>query len=125
MKRVLFSLIAIEVSVALTDEALGADKIPLRVLYLARNESEVRTKEFLSFLSEYFEDARTVLRSEFAAENAKNFDVVILDWSQRERTNDKYDSPLGRLEDFNTPAVLLGSAGLLLAGPWNVLGGAG
>jgi hypothetical protein len=37
----------------------------------------------------------------------------------------KAKSPLGKLEGWNRPTVLLGSAGLLLAGQWQNIGGAG
>ena len=34
-------------------------------------------------------------------------------------------SPLGERSRWNTPTVLLGSAGHLLAAPWKVFGGSG
>jgi hypothetical protein len=53
----------------------------------------------------------------------QGIDVVLLDWSQA--TSSTYISPLGDLESWDKPMVLLGSAGLMLAGPWSIIGGAG
>jgi hypothetical protein len=38
---------------------------------------------------------------------------------------DKVTSPLGKLEGWSRPTVLLGSAGLFMAGQWQLIGGAG
>ncbi len=103
----------------------GADgKIPLRVLYLARSDPE-RSKSFRELFEQHFQTAAVVRREEFVPSQASEFDVVVLDWSQSERASGQYASPLGDLENWSTPTVLLGSAGLLIAGPWNVIGGAG
>lgn len=102
----------------------NADGIPLRVLYLARSDQE-RARAFLSLFEEHFQAAASVRREELVPEQADKFDVVVLDWSQDERSGKGYASPLGKLEDWDTPTVLLGSAGMINAGPWNVVGGAG
>jgi hypothetical protein len=53
---------------------------------------------------------------------------VLLDWSQSDVDLAKMaelESPLGPREKWNTPTVLLGSAGLLLAAPWELIGSYG
>jgi hypothetical protein len=98
--------------------------IPLRVLYLARSDEE-RTRAFVNLFEEHFQAAASVQRDEFVPAQADQYDVVVLDWSQDERSGKEYPSPLGDLANWNTPTVMLGSAGLINAGPWHVLGGAG
>ena len=105
--------------------SFGAEKLPLRVLYLCRQNDDSRTTSFTDFLSERFVSCRTAKRDEFGSEMLDGIDVVLLDWSQSERVSREYESPIGPLEKWNTPTVLLGSAGLLLAKPWNVIGDAG
>ncbi len=115
-------------AVFLASPAVGpayAKKIPLRVVYLARTSDKPRTEAFEKFLKEQFEDAAVVPRDEFDPASAGRADVVVLDWSQQERHDGKYKSPVGPLENCNKPIVMLGSAGLLMAGPWYVIGGAG
>ena len=51
--------------------------------------------------------------------------VSLLDWSQDESRVGDAKSPFGKLEDWSKPTVLLGSAGLLLATQWQLIGGAG
>jgi len=50
---------------------------------------------------------------------------VLLDWSQSDSQLAKTPSPLGKIEEWSTPTVLLNSAGLLMAGQWQIIGGAG
>jgi hypothetical protein len=64
-------------------------------------------------------------RERFDPAKAKDADVVLLDWSQHDTDVRKAKSPFGKLEDWQKPTVLLGSAGLLLAGQWQIIGGAG
>ncbi len=102
-----FCLAMVAISSAL---AAGADgPLPLRVLYLARNDEGDRTEAFVSYLNSMFEQAETVPRSDFDPKQADEFDVVLLDWSQQERTANNYPSPLGDLADWSHPTVLLGS----------------
>lgn len=107
-------------------------KLPLRVLYLARDNDEAREEAFTEFLTANFVQSSVVKRSDFQPETADQFDVVLLDWSQSEvvRPADfnaprDYPSPLGERADWTVPTVLLGSAGQILAGPWETIGGAG
>jgi hypothetical protein len=100
-------------------------RIPLRVLYLSRTKDQVRTAAFTEFLKLNFASCRAERRDSFQREWTNDIDVVILDWSQDERLSNNDDSPLGGLEDWNHPIVLLGSAGLLISQPWRVIGDAG
>ena len=117
--------------------ASAADKLPLRVLYLG-NDPE-RTAAFEQFLAERFAFAATRMHDAFERKDLERVDVVLLDWSQREafvpRSDSALpgsfpfavigDSPLGDRDTWTTPTVLLGSAGLLLAGFWEIAGGSG
>lgn len=97
---------------------------PLRVLYVG-NEGSERAASYRDFLAQHFEVARTSARDGFDAATAGGFDVVLLDWSQRDVDIMKMRelrSPLGPREAWRKPLVLLGSAGLLLGGTWNLVG---
>ena len=105
--------------------AMGEDSTrKQRVLYVG-NSSSARAKGFGDFLRKRFREVRIASRVGFDPKTARDADVVLLDWSQSETQVDKAVSPFGRLEDWSKPTVLLGSAGLLLAGQWEVIGGAG
>jgi hypothetical protein len=99
--------------------------IPLKVLYLGREKDEQRSNAFAKFLSAKFVGCTAAKRDEFKPQMLEGVDVVLLDWSQQERSSTKYESPFGPIENWKTPTVLLGSAGLILAGPWSIIGGAG
>lgn len=105
--------------------AVDAEKVPLGILYLGRQHDEKRTESFVEFLSTKFIRCTAAKREEFDAQMLQGIDVVLLDWSQQERVSSDYDCPIGHLEKWQTPTVLLGSAGLIIAGPWSVIGGAG
>ena len=100
-------------------------KIELNVTYLARDDNPERQKSFHDFLEQHFAKVTSVRRSEFDHTQPTDADVVLVDWSQREERADNYPSPLGELEDWSVPTVLLGSAGQIIAGPWRIPGGAG
>ena len=107
--------------------ASGADReavVPLSVLYVGNSKSP-RAGDYESFLKKYFRQVRVANREGFDPATAKSADVVLLDWSQSDADVRKAKSPFGKLEDWNRPTVLLGSAGLLLAGQWQIIGGAG
>jgi hypothetical protein len=103
--------------------ACGAGRIPLRVLYVGNNQA--RAGEFADLLRKHFARVDVARRDGFDPAAARDADVVLLDWSQSETNVQDARSPLGKLEDWNKPAVLLGSAGLFMAGQWQVIGGAG
>ena len=104
--------------------AESTDKISLNVLYLARSDAK-RTASFADFLSQRFEKCRVEQRDDFDASMLDGVDVVLLDWPQGERSSRDGDSPLGPLDKWSTPTVFLGSAGLLMANAWKVIGDAG
>jgi hypothetical protein len=101
--------------------SFGAD-LPQKVLYIGH-----RADEFAPFLKEHFAKVESVTRETFKLPQAKNFDVVILDWPQSGGMRGAWldGSPLGKREDWAKPTVLLGSAGLNLAVAWKLHGGSG
>lgn len=105
--------------------AAESAKIPLNVLYLGRQKEEQRSDAFVTFLSSKFQKCTAAKRNDFQESMLAGIDVVVIDWSQQERLSKDYESPVGKLENWKTPTILLGSAGLLIAGPWSVIGGAG
>jgi len=96
--------------------------LPQRVLYVGH-----RAPDFEPFLNTNFAKVESVSRDEFKPSQAKDFDVVLLDWPQSGTTRGAWldGSPLGKRETWNNPTVLLGSAGLNLAVAWKLKGGSG
>ena len=103
--------------------AVAGDPQPLRVLYVG-NDRE-RGADYETFLKQHFTKVTMTTRKGFDPAVARDADVVLLDWSQSEDSVDKATSPFGKLEDWSKPTVLLGSAGLFMAGQWQIIGGAG
>jgi len=103
--------------------AAAAEPLPLRVLYVG-NDGD-RAADYEAFLKRHFAKVTVATRKGFEPSAARDADVVLLDWSQSEGPVDKASSPFGKLEDWSKPTVLLGSAGLLMAGQWQLIGGAG
>jgi hypothetical protein len=101
--------------------APAEEKTDLRVLYLGNPESP-RGKSYAKFLAAHFRHAEAVKRDGFDPARAKGFDVVLLDWSQDDRDAKQ---PLGPKDSWATPTVFLGSAGLLMAEPWEIHGAFG
>ena len=122
-------LIAILVVLGATASRATAQSAPvkplgeLRVLYVGSE----RAADYAGFLQEHLSKIETVSRADFQPKQAAGFDVVLLDWPQGEETREmrKLRSPLGAREEWNTPTVLLGSAGLNLAVAWKMQGGSG
>jgi hypothetical protein len=104
------------------------EKANWSVLYIG-DTSTPRGKAYTAFLREHFRRAESAERKGFDPRKATEFDVVLLDWSQRDRPQGdrtrKPASPLGPKETWNKPTVLLGSAGLLLAEAWEIHGAIG
>jgi len=95
--------------------------LPQRVLYVGH-----RASDFEPFLKTHFAKAASVSLDGFKPSQAKDFDVVLLDWPQGIFPHGASDgSPLGKREDWDKPTVLLGSAGLNLAIVWKLKGGSG
>ena len=100
------------------------DQIPLRILYVGANKSP-RADQFADFFKKRFANVIVADRDGFKPAAAEDADVVVLDWSQSEGGLDKTAVPFGRLEDWTKPTVLLNHSGLLVAGHWQLIGGAG
>jgi len=116
-------LFGLALAVAAGGPAAAAEPLPLRVLYVGNDRN--RGADFESFLKQHFAKVTVARRDGFDAATARDADVVLLDWSQSEDSVDKASSPFGKLEDWLRPTVLLGSAGLFMAGQWQLIGGAG
>ena len=97
---------------------------PLHVLYLGNSKSP-RAVQFADFLKKHFAKVTVADRGNFKPSAANDADVVVFDWSQSEGTLEKTSVPFGRLEDWAKPTVLLNHSGLLVAGHWQLIGGAG
>ena len=117
------SLILLTLGLSIVGEAAAAEPLPLRVLYVGNNRD--RADDHAAYLKQHFAKVTVARRDGFDPAAARDADVVLLDWSQSEEHVDKAKSPFGKLENWTTPTVLLGSAGLNLAVAWNVRGGSG
>jgi len=104
----------------------AADLNELKVLYVG-DPGTPRAREFEGFLKLNCGKVAVASRRGFQRDQAKDFDVVLLDWPQSSRENgaEPTRSPLGDREAWAKPTVLLGSAGLLTAEVWEVKGGFG
>lgn len=106
--------------------ALAAPSVghELDVLYVS-GASEVRTARraaMVGYLDERFATVRQAAHGAVTPALLDGIEVVVLDWHQ----TDGFDGePLGPRASWSTPTVLLGSAGLLTAKKWEVLGGSG
>ena len=117
----------------LAQEAPAPARQPLRVLFLGDPDTD-RTKDFRSFLTGHFAQVRVADRWHWERSWLKDADVVVLDWGQfdgiskwmlgKDRTVEPR-CPLGRREDWTTPMVMLGSAGLNIAWAWDTVGSFG
>ncbi len=101
----------------------AGERLPLRVLMLS-NQSE-RASDFERFLNRHFDKVVVTTHDNASWPLVKATDVVLLDWSQSETNSVNAKSPLGPRESWAKPTVLLGSAGHLLASPWEIIGGSG
>jgi hypothetical protein len=97
--------------------------LPLRVLYIG-NSKTPRPGHFADFLKKHFAHVTVADREGFSPARARDADVVLFDWSQQDSKLET-PPPLGGIENWSKPTVLLNSAGLLVAGHWQLIGGAG
>jgi hypothetical protein len=106
--------------------AATADELPvsLRVVYVG-NTKNPRASSFTSFLKKHFTRVAAADYASFVPAALHDADVVLVDWSQSDGDLRNTSFPLGRLEDWSKPTVLLNSAGLLVAARWQLIGGAG
>ena len=126
---VLAALVAAVFPAALT--AQQAAKNPQMVGFLQVNEDrDARTAAFRRFLEQRFAGVK-VVEPGGDPQSLAGLDVVLVDWDQsadgRWRSGDggEPQHPLGARDAWQTPLVLLGSAGLNTAVAWNVHGGIG
>jgi hypothetical protein len=105
---------------------------PAQPLHLAfvGNLEQPRGKDFVAFLRAHYPRVDAVERNTCDPSRLRCADVVVLDWSQQDEgvsgwLKDKKAArhcPLGDLEHWDRPTVLIGSAGLNLAAIWNLPG---
>lgn len=121
----MFRIVALFLVILATSAAEAGEKTRLKVLFVGATDTP-RGKAFADFLSEQFETAKAVARDGFDPKTAADFDVVLLDWRQPDvKDVGKAESPLGPRDAWTKPLVLIGSAGLLIATPWETSGGYG
>ena len=111
------------VSLGATAGSAAEPAVPLHVLYVGK--AGPRADHFAAFLKEHFARVTVADSKAFDSASARAADVVLFDWSQSDGDLQKGPVPLGRFEDWSKPTVLLSSAGLLVAGHWQIIGGAG
>jgi hypothetical protein len=98
--------------------------LPLRILYIG-NTKTPRPGHFADLLRKHFTQVTVADREGFDPVTARNADVLLFDWSQGDSKMLETPVPFGRIENWSKPTVLLSSAGLLVAGHWQLIGGAG
>jgi hypothetical protein len=111
------------VGLGVAAERAADPAIPLHILYVGK--AGPRADHFAAFLKEHFTRVTVADSKGFDPATAKPADVVLFDWSQSDGDLRAGPNPLGRFEDWTKPTVLLSSAGLLVAGHWQLIGGAG
>ncbi len=122
---VAFSLLATGVGSSVRADEIK--KSALAVLYVGKVPSP-RATQYQALLETYFSDVKVANRDDFKFRAVDPERVVLLDWSQGEADIMKMaeiKSPLGPRDHWMNPTVLLGSAGLLIAGPWKITGASG
>jgi hypothetical protein len=100
------------------------EPLPQKITILG--DVDQRAEDFAAFLRGRFADVQ-VERHGVDPATLRTRDVVVLDWQQSVEALQKGNMrcPLGVREEWTTPVVLIGSAGLMLACCWDVLGGFG
>jgi hypothetical protein len=126
--RTTLSFLAILAScpLALTGQQ-AADLNPQRLAFVGDPAAQ-RTKAYVAFLQQRFAAVEVFARDHDDPGKLQEADVVLLDWPQSDAARaerSRHFSPLGPRANWHTPTVLLGSAGLNLAGAWEVRGGFG
>ena len=112
-----------------TTQELASERASLNVLYigdegLSDRVRDGRSAAFERFLQQHFPSVETARHDQVDPAQIDRADVVLLDWHQN-GSLEIDPSPLGAREDWTTPTVLLGSAGLNLARAWRVRGASG
>ncbi len=104
----------------------AAELRDLKVLYVG-NAKLPRAAEYRAFFATNVAQITVAERVGFDPAQAKDFDVVLLDWPQSERGPGfpAIKAPLGERSTWTKPTIFLGSAGLNMAAVWDVKGGFG
>jgi len=100
---------------SIIDQKGAAEKIPLRILYAGMPDTD-REKDFVTFLTRYFKEVKTIDVVSFKEEQAQGSDVVILDkdgiqWGSRG------GNPLSDLkvsDNYSRATISLGIPGAFL-----------
>jgi len=122
-----FAVAGVALSLAWLSNAQAVDLDKLNVLYVGEAPNTTRAKQVIEFLQKNLGRIEAVSRQGFKQQQASDFDVVLLDWPQSDKTEQEREqgSPLGARASWTKPTVLLGSAGLNMAIVWKVRGGSG
>lgn len=122
-----FSIAGIALLSAWTAKSQAVDLQNLNVLYVGEASNTTRARQVTEFLQKNVGRLEALKRQDFKQEQASDFDVVVVDWPQSEKTEQERQqgSPLGARSSWTKPTVLLGSAGLNMAVVWKVRGGSG
>ena len=105
----------------------------LRVAFVGAPDTD-RGRAFTQLLEQRFGTVQAFDRDGCEPARLQEHDVVVLDWPQGEGLGKWFQAPdkggerrapLGPREQWRTPVVLIGSAGLNLAASWAVAGGFG
>ncbi|MEO6597033.1 MAG: hypothetical protein ABIP94_19995 [Planctomycetota bacterium] len=122
------------VAAAAVSTLVAQERHPLQIALIEADATPVaaRSNAFTAFLRERFAAVKHIAAADLNAKTLEGIDVVLLDWSQADGVmkwmSDEHapvTCPLGERANWNTPTVLLGSAGLSVATAWDVRGGSG
>lgn len=95
---------------------------PKSILFVGDTHDE-RGQSYIEFLKQHFPKV-TAVDHKATAPDVTGIDVVVLDWPQGKYPTN-HPTPLGQRENWHTPTVFVGSAGLQMAERWQLLGGWG
>jgi hypothetical protein len=124
MLRVVGAVVVILATLVPSQAVASGSDSPRRVLFVGTPDSP-RTTSFVELLEKHFARVRVADRKTFDPSSADDADVVLLDWSQGEANFPNDPSPFGDRKAWRKPTVFLGSAGLLVAMQWRIIGGSG
>ena len=92
----------------------------LKILYAGRPGSG-REKDFVRFLTEYFDVVRTSNLQTFRESDTQGFDVTVLDWDWNGNDSNDFQGPKPVLpESFSRPLITLGVPGTWLCSQWRL-----
>ena len=97
--------------------AAPTEKITMKILYVGVPET-ARQRDFVSFLSERFTEVRSTDVTKFEEQQAKGYDVVLLDKDGEEWGSKDIDFPLSKIhfsEGYSCATISLGIPGAFFA----------